>query len=221
MLDQSSAGSAPAPTAPSFTDLHDAYRGRVTGFFLRRGVRSQDVEDLVQSTFTDAWRSWPTFVWPADQRDAECQFTAWLFTIALHQLLKARQQAKRHAVVVPLDLKRHQRADAQASASFAQALDRALLAPGLALLPVPEQRLLADAYAGDQDDRSLGQRLHLRPDTAKARRLRAVRHLAVALVNGEPPRHHRRWPRRPAGMSERERWRTAVSRQRPNLAVLA
>jgi hypothetical protein len=61
----------------------------------------------------------------------------------------------------------------------------------------------------------------LRPDTAKARRLRAVRHLAVALVRGEPPRHHRRWPRRPVGMSERERWRTAVSRQRPNLAVLA
>ena len=113
MRPKSTAGLAPAPSAPAFTDLHDAYRGRVTGFFLRRGVRSQDVEDLVQSTFTAAWRAWPTFVWPADQRDAECQFTAWLFTIALHQLLKARQQAKRHAVVVPLDLQQHQRADAR------------------------------------------------------------------------------------------------------------
>jgi hypothetical protein len=73
----------------------------------------------------------------------------------------------------------------------------------------------------DQNDRGLGYRLHLRPDTAKARRQRAVRHVAVALVTGEPPRHHRRWFRRPVGMSERERWRTAVSRQRPTLAVLA
>ena len=41
---------------------------------------------------------------------------------------------------------------------------------------------------------------------AKARRLRAVRHPAVALVTGEPPRHHRRWFRRPVGMSERVCW---------------
>ncbi len=216
MLDQSSAGSAPAPTAPEFADLYCAWRRRVCAFFFRRGVRVQDIEDLVQATFTDAWRSWPTHRW-ANER----QFAAWLFTIALHQLFNARRRARRDTVVVSLDVEVHQPADERAGASFVQALDRVLLAPGLALLPASEQRLLADAYGGDQDDRGLGHRLHLCPDTAKARRLRAVRHLAVALVRGEPPRHHRRWPRRPEGMSERERWRTAVSRQRPNLAVLA
>ena len=216
MLAQSTAGLAPVPSAPPFADLYLSWRRPVAAFFYRRGVRVQDVEDLVQATFTDAWRSWPTHRW-ANER----QFAAWLFTIALHQLFNARRRARRDTVVVSLDVEVHQPADERAGASFAQALDRALLAPGLALLPVPEQQLLADAYQGDQDDRRLGHSLHLRPDTAKARRLRAVRHLAVALVRGEPPRHHRRWPRRPVGMSERERWRTAVSRQRPNLAVLA
>jgi RNA polymerase sigma factor (sigma-70 family) len=220
MRSKSTAGLAPAPSAPTFVDLYDSYRGRVTGFFLRRGVRSQDVEDLVQSTFAEAWRSWPTFVWTDDARGSEKQFTAWLFTIALHQLLTARKRAKRHAVVGPLDLAAHQRPDTQASISFDQALDRALLVPGLALLPPAEQQLLADAYTHDQDDRSLGLRRGLRPDATKRRRQRAVRHLAVALVTGEPPRHHRRWPRRPVGMSEQERWHTAVNRQRPNLAVL-
>ena len=59
---------------------------------------------------------------------------------------------------------------ASAGASFDQALDRALLAPALARLSEAERRLLADAYARDQDDRGLGHRLRLRPDTPKARR---------------------------------------------------
>jgi RNA polymerase sigma-70 factor (ECF subfamily) len=222
VLPQSSAGPAPAPSAPAFVDLHDAYRGRVTGFFFRRGVRPQDVEDLVQSTFAEAWRAWPTFVWTADRRACERQFTAWLFTIALHQLWNARRCAGRHAVAVPFDgALAEQLADDHAGAGFDQALDRALLAPALARLSVAERRLLADAYARDQDDRSLGHQLRLRPDTAKARRQRAVRHLAVALATGQPPRRQRRWGRRPAGLSERERERTAAARQRPNLAVLA
>ena len=221
MLAQSTAGPAPAPSAPSFVDLHGAYRGRVAGFFFRRGVRPQDVEDLVQSTFAEAWRSWPTFVWTVDRRASERQFTAWLFTIALHQLWNARRHAERHAVAVPLDEVAKQLPDAGAGVGFDQALDRALLAPALALLSAAERQLLADAYARDQDDRGLGHRLRLRPDTAKARRQRAVRHLAVILATGAPPRRRRRWPRRPAGLSERERCRMAAARRRPNLAVLA
>jgi hypothetical protein len=78
----------------------------------------------------------------------------------------------------------------------------------------------AAAEFGDQDDRGLGHRLHLRPGTAKRRRQRAVRHLAVVLATGQPPRR-RRWFRRPVGRSERACKRTAAARQRPSLAALA
>ena len=216
MLSKSTAGPVPAPSAPSFVDLHDAYRGRVTGFFFRRGAPFQDVEDLTQATFAEAWRSWPAFVWTNER-----QFAGWLLAIALHQLFRSHRRKVRDAVVVPLDEAAEQLADDHAGASFDQALDRALLAPALAQLPVAERHLLAAAYARDQDDRSLGHQLRLRPDTAKARRQRAVRHLAVALATGQPPRRHQRWGRRPAGLSERERERTAAARQKPNLAVLA
>jgi RNA polymerase sigma-70 factor (ECF subfamily) len=216
VLNQSTAGLTPAPSVPEFADLYRAWRRRVCGFFFRRGVPLQDIEDLVQITFTEAWRSWPTFTWTHER-----QFASWLFAIALHHLLKARRRLDRDAVVVPLGLAAYQLPDEGAGVGFDQALDRALLAPALARLSTPEQQLLADAYTNDQDDRGLGHRLHLHAATAKARRQRAVRHLAVVLATGEPPRRHRRWPCKPAGMSERERCRTAAARQRPSLAVLA
>src|SRR5918912_2068490 len=96
------------PSAPAFVDLHAAYRGRVAGFFFRRGVRLQDIEDLVQSTFAEAWRSWPTFVWTVDRRASERQFRVWLFTIALHQLFKARRRGRRDAVLVRLNVEIHE-----------------------------------------------------------------------------------------------------------------
>jgi DNA-directed RNA polymerase specialized sigma24 family protein len=135
-------------------------------------------------------------------------------------MLKARRRADRHAADVPLDLAAHQRPDDRAGAVYDQVLDRALLAPALAHLSPAEQQLLAAAYDADQDDHSLGRQLRLRSETAKARRHRAERHLAVVLATGAPPRRHRRWLRKPAGMPERERWRTAAARQQPNLVAL-
>ena len=215
MLAQSTAGLAPAPSAPAFADLYGAWRRRVAAFFFRRGVPFQDVEDLVQSTFVEAWRSWPAFTWTNER-----QFAGWLFAIALHQLVKARRRVDRHAVLVPLDQMAEQLVDDRAGAGFDQALDRALLAPAVVLLSCAEQQLLAAAYTHDQDDRGLGHQLHLRPGTAKARRHRAERHLAVVLATGQPPRRQRRWSRRPVGMSERTCRRTAAARQRPSLAAL-
>ena len=132
-------------------------------------------------------------------------------------MLEARCRADPDAVVVPLDLdpEAEQLVDERAGASFDQALDRALLAPALALLSTAEQHLLAAAYVDDQDDRGLGHQLHLRPGTAKRRRQRAVRHLAVVLATGQPPRRQRHWFRRPVGMSERACKHTAAARQRP------
>jgi RNA polymerase sigma factor (sigma-70 family) len=176
-------------------------------------VPLQDIEDLVQITFLEAWRSWPTFTWTHER-----QFAGWLFAIALHHLLKARRRRDRDAVVVPLDQAASQLADDHAGDSFDQVLDRALLAPALERLSAAEQQLLADAYTGDQDDRRLGHRLRLHAATAKARRQHAVRRLAVILATGEPPRRQRRWPRKPAGMSEHERCRTAAARQRATFA---
>ena len=137
----------------------------MAGFFFRRGVAVQDIEDLVQTTFAEAWRSWPTFTWTNER-----QFAGWLFAIALHQMLRARRRADRHAANVPLDLAAHQQPDAGAGAGFDQVLDRALLAPALAQLSPAEQQLLATAYDDDQDDHSLGRHLRLRAETAKARR---------------------------------------------------
>ena len=45
-----------------------------------------------------------------------------LFTIALHQLVKARRRAKRDTVLGLLDVEDHQPADERAGASFARAL---------------------------------------------------------------------------------------------------
>ena len=216
MLAQSTAGSAPAPTVPEFADLYRAWHRRVCAFFFRRGVPRQDIEDLVQITFAEACRSWPTFAWRHER-----QFAGWLFAIAFHHLVKARRRLERDAVVIPLDQVADELADEGAAACFDQVLDRVLLAPALARLSAAEQQLLDAAYTGDQDDRRLGHRLRLHATTAAKRRQLAVRHLAVVLATGTPPRRQRRWPRRPAGMSERERCRTAAARRRPSLAVLA
>src|SRR5205085_1282296 len=97
----------------AFADLYGAWRRRVAAFFFRRGVPFQDVEDLVQATFVEAWRSWPAFIWTNER-----QFAGWLFAIALHQLFKARRRAERDGVVVALGQAAYQLANDHAGACF-------------------------------------------------------------------------------------------------------
>ena len=66
---------AGTPAEEAIPQLLEAYGGRLYGLGLRLCGNEQDAQDLVQETFTSAWRKW-------DQFEGRASPKTWLFTIA-------------------------------------------------------------------------------------------------------------------------------------------
>lgn len=84
--------------ARAFELLHERYRHAVAGVIRSEIRRSADIDDLVQETFTAAWRRLPGL------RDPE-RFRPWLFQIARHLVIDhARAAARRPTLDADDDL---------------------------------------------------------------------------------------------------------------------
>ena len=68
--------------APAFEGLYNAHAGRIAAYFLRSGFTRADTDDLVQESFTRAFRSLHTF------DAARGAFRHWLGTIARNVVRK-------------------------------------------------------------------------------------------------------------------------------------
>lgn len=76
-----------APT-PSFEKEALPWLGAVRLYALRLSGSTADADDLVQTTFLNAWKSWHTFKPGSDPR-------RWLFAICRNAFLRSRQQSER------------------------------------------------------------------------------------------------------------------------------
>ena len=76
----------------------DVFFPRLKGFFIRRGVGSDEAQDLAQEVLTRAFSRWSSF-------RGQAQRETWIYTIARNVLFNSRRAQhtqKRHAETVPL-----------------------------------------------------------------------------------------------------------------------
>jgi RNA polymerase sigma-70 factor (ECF subfamily) len=115
-------------------DLYTRWAPRLTGLIRAAGVPDHAVADVLQTTFTDVWRSAARF----DGRRGTAR--AWIFQIARRRTLDWLR-AERPGRVTPLD-------PVDLPDPAADPVERAALAEGLAALSERERDLLRLAYHG-------------------------------------------------------------------------
>lgn len=67
----------------AFTELVEAYRGRLLRFLLTRSASFADAEDALQDTLVNAYRYLPGY-------DSRWRFSTWLYRIAINNVAKIR-----------------------------------------------------------------------------------------------------------------------------------
>jgi RNA polymerase sigma-70 factor, ECF subfamily len=70
-------------SAAAFTQLVEAYRGRLLRFLLTRSASFADAEDALQDTLVNAYRYLPSY-------DSRWRFSTWLYRIAVNNAAKIR-----------------------------------------------------------------------------------------------------------------------------------
>ncbi|MEU4721176.1 RNA polymerase sigma factor [Nonomuraea dietziae] len=154
-----------------FSESYRAHAASVRAY-LRRLVPVQDLDDVLQIVFTEAWRSRQRF-------DPHRSMRAWLLGIA-HKRGVDHLRA-RAAPTVSLDVVgdppgHDGRVDDQALA------DRDQLHRALAELPAPQRQAIELAYYGDLSQREIAERLHVPLGTVKARTARGLHRLSALLA---------------------------------------
>jgi len=70
-------------SAAAFTQLVEAYRGRLLRFLMTRSASFADAEDALQDTLVNAYRYLPSY-------DSRWRFSTWLYRIAVNNAAKIR-----------------------------------------------------------------------------------------------------------------------------------
>lgn len=136
--------------------------------YLRRLVPPQDIDDVTQVVFTEAWRS-------RERYDAARSLEAWLLGIAHKRavdFLRARRPATVSLEAVP---------DPAVSDGDGLA-DRDELNRALAELPDAQRQAIELAYYGDLSQREIAERLQVPLGTVKARTARGLHRLHTLLA---------------------------------------
>jgi RNA polymerase sigma factor (sigma-70 family) len=141
--------------------------------YLRRWVRTDDLDDVVQAAFVDLWRTRSRF-------DPARSLEAWALSIARRRAIdylrtRPRPAASLGAVAEPPgeDGREH-------AARLAEAAE---VRGALSALPPLQREVIALAYYGDLSQREIADRLQVPIGTVKARTargLRGVRRLLTA-----------------------------------------
>ncbi|MGW4642639.1 RNA polymerase sigma factor [Sphaerisporangium sp. NPDC004334] len=156
------------------TAIGDCYRTHAPAVrsYLRRYVPPQDVEDVLQVVFTEAWRFGHRF-------DPARSLTAWLLGIAYKRAVDHLRV--RTLTTVPLEAATEPtghdgRDDGDVLA------DRDRIRRALAVLPDAQRQAIELAYYGDLTQREIADRLRVPLGTVKARTARGLRRLSLLLA---------------------------------------
>ncbi|MEU6730716.1 RNA polymerase sigma factor [Nonomuraea wenchangensis] len=157
--------------------LSDSYRAHAPALrsYLRRFISPQDVDDLLQVVFADAWRS-------RERYDPSRSQAAWLYVIA-HRRAVDHLRARRPSTV-PLDAAIEAAVPAQRPADDGLA-DRDRIRRALAELSHAQRQVIELAYYGELTQQEIAERLRVPLGTVKARTSRGLHKLSSLLAAAE------------------------------------
>jgi RNA polymerase sigma-70 factor, ECF subfamily len=163
-------GTAPAAAVALLRALHEEHGPDLLRYALRHTGNRQLAEDVVQETFTRAWRH------PGRVAGDRGSARSWLFTVARNLIIddfrSARHNREQAMDVVP---------EVSTSDDVDGILDRILLADALASLSPEHRVVIVDAYYLWRPLREVAERLGIPEGTVKSRLHYGVRALRVAL----------------------------------------
>jgi RNA polymerase sigma-70 factor (ECF subfamily) len=153
--------------------LYRLYAGELLGFALNALSDRETAEEIVQETFTRAWRH-------ADRYDAaRGSVRTWLYQIARHAIIDARRRASARPVVAPDG---DARVDEGAGAvSIEQAMLGWQVAAALARLSPEHRQVIRLAHVRGMSVREIAEVCGLPEGTVKSRTWYALRSLRLVL----------------------------------------
>ncbi|WP_327090307.1 sigma-70 family RNA polymerase sigma factor [Nonomuraea sp. NBC_01738] len=152
--------------------MTDCYRTHVwlVRSYLRRFVPSQEIDDVTQIVFTEAWRS-------RERYDPTRSMEAWLLGIARKRAIDHLRS--RRVPTVSLEVVCDPPDNRDPGTLLA---DRDSLRRALDELPEAQRQAIELAYFGDLTQREIAEHLHIPLGTIKARTARGLHRLQTLLV---------------------------------------
>ncbi len=164
-------GAPPSGAVALLRALHDEHGPDLLRYALRHTGDRQLAEDVVQETFTRAWKH------PGRVAGDRGSARSWLFTVARNLIIddfrSARHNREQAVEAVPETPSTTDDVDAL--------LDRILLADALASLSPEHRTVLVDAYYLGRPLREVAERLGIPEGTVKSRLHYGLRSLRLAL----------------------------------------
>jgi RNA polymerase sigma-70 factor (ECF subfamily) len=163
------------PTGESLRALYRDYAGELLGFALNALSDRETAEEIVQETFTRAWRN-------ADRYDASRgSVRTWLYQIARHAIIDTRRRASARPVLA--------RGGSEAAAleeiAGGPSIDQAMLgwqvAAALGRLSPEHRQVIRLAHVRGMSVREIAQACNLPEGTVKSRTWYALRSLRLVL----------------------------------------
>jgi RNA polymerase sigma-70 factor (ECF subfamily) len=168
--DSAERGTPPAAAVRLLRALHEEHGPDLLRYALRHTGDRQLAEDVVQETFTRAWRH------PGRVAGDRSSARSWLFTVArnliIDDLRSARHNREQAVEAVP---------EVSSPDDVDGILDRILLADALASLSPEHRAVIVDAYYLGRPLREVAERLGIPEGTVKSRLHYGVRALRLAL----------------------------------------
>jgi RNA polymerase sigma-70 factor (ECF subfamily) len=159
-------------TGEALRDLYRAYAGELLGFALHALGEREAAEDIVQETFTRAWRH-------ADRYDAgRGSVRTWLYQIARHAIIDAR---RRSAARPALAAGEHDVEGEAGGPSIEQAMLGWQVAAALERLSPEHRQVVRLAHVRGMSVREIADACGLPEGTVKSRTWYALRSLRLAL----------------------------------------
>jgi RNA polymerase sigma-70 factor (ECF subfamily) len=161
------------PTGEALRALYRTYAGELLGFALNALSDRETAEEIVQETFTRAWRH-------ADSYDAaRGSVRTWLYQIARHAIIDARRRASARPTLVGAEL------DDVSGAVGGDAIDQAMLgwqvAAALDRLSPEHRQVIRLAHVRGMSVREIAEACGLPEGTVKSRTWYALRSLRLVL----------------------------------------
>jgi RNA polymerase sigma-70 factor (ECF subfamily) len=161
------------PTGEALRTLYRTYAGELLGFALNALSDRETAEEIVQETFTRAWRH-------ADRYDAaRGSVRTWLYQIARHAIIDARRRAS--ARPAPAGAGERGVDDLAGGVSIEQAMLGWQVAAALARLSPEHRQVIRLAHVRGMSVREIAAACGLPEGTVKSRTWYALRSLRLVL----------------------------------------
>jgi RNA polymerase sigma-70 factor (ECF subfamily) len=158
-------------TGEALRTLYRAYGGELLGFALNSLADRETAEEIVQETFTRAWRH-------ADRYDADRgSVRTWLYQIARHAIIDARRRASARPSLAPAGAEEHE----AGGPSIEQAMLGWQVAAAIERLSPEHRQVVRLAHIRGMSVREIAEACGLPEGTVKSRTWYALRSLRLVL----------------------------------------